>query len=761
MKSHYCRKVPLLIVLALVLSSLQLTCLADNSYDISVLPVLAYYVEIEPGDYSEQYRLRGKEGWHLLILDVAIFNNTKSFLRPDWTYNENRQRELFKLFTNDGYEYEGIMSDNPTILSEGLPPMYCLFNYFRENSSGITGYSQTWVYTPSLAFFVPTSITEYSFSYNSESPGIPIDFDEYSGAMYGSAYSAIQERVKSYPQYYSTNVNNATIELERGITLFFEECTTSSFGLDALFSVNNDTGYDFQMRDLNISIIDNNGISYGTQNPELTIPPKGTKSFAYEYSWRDIPEGIELNPKVILIRTNQNTYLQRVNEQQGDFSHIDDLNRMGNRIISQLLKSDIYIDNSKLDVTRELTSFIGFFIANNIMYIYNRYGITQIINLDTGKSLDVSIDYGYGEIIDRIDDKVVYSSRNGLFILDAQGTQEKLDISNYDEIIGGMRSDDRIYTLSSPGYSTDHGDYTIKEFDISAKKTTELLLTEFPQGSFSAQNGEVYIALEDKLVILNMAGEVLRSLSFEANIEKLGMAKSRIYPLNDYLFIHTFEYPGAWVVVNLQDNSIRQWEASEDISGEVTIIGNTIYFTSEGYRYKIKRLNLESGAIQQTMYWGAGATIGYYNGNLYFTHEEEHDEYSIRVKTVDVAASSPPQLVPDEAALTQAPVAAVQSSDNQGGDNVFMQSNELTVKYPSSKIVDRWGIINNTNVNLRSSATTKSQVISSFERGIRVWVYAEVINEGNEWYYINIQSSLNADTGNNYGFMMAKYIDLE
>ena len=244
MKSCFSQEVSLVLVLVLVLSSLHLTCSADNSYDVSVIPVLAYYEEIAPGDYSDQYKLRGKEGWHLLILDVAIFNNTNSFLRPDWTSNENQQRKLFKLFTNDGYEYEGIVSDNPTILSEGLPPMYCLFNYFREYGSGITGYSQTWVQTPSLAFFVPTSISEYNFSYNNESPGIPIDFYGYSGEMYNNAYSVIQERVMSYPQYYSTNVNNATIELERGITLFFEECTTSSFGLDALFSVNNNTGYD-------------------------------------------------------------------------------------------------------------------------------------------------------------------------------------------------------------------------------------------------------------------------------------------------------------------------------------------------------------------------------------------------------------------------------------------------------------------------------------------------------------------------------------
>ena len=75
-----------------------------------------------------------------------------------------------------------------------------------------------------------------------------------------------------------------------------------------------------------------------------------------------------------------------MNEQQGDFSRIDDLNRMGNRIINQLSKSNIYIDNSKLDVTRELTSAVGFYIANNIMYIYNRYRITLIVNLDSGKS---------------------------------------------------------------------------------------------------------------------------------------------------------------------------------------------------------------------------------------------------------------------------------------------------------------------------------------------------------------------------------------
>ena len=48
-----------------------------------------------------------------------------------------------------------------------------------------------------------------------------------------------------------------------------------------------------------------------------------------------------------------------------------------------------------------------------------------------------------------------------------------------------------------------------------------------------------------------MAGEVLRSLSFEANIET-GYGKIKNLSLNDYLFIHTFEYPGAWVVVNLK-----------------------------------------------------------------------------------------------------------------------------------------------------------------------------------------------------------------
>lgn len=362
----------------------------DSNYDISVVPVYAEYVEIDPGDYSEKYQIRGKEGWHLLILDVAIFNNTNVFLSPDWASSESQQRKVFKLYTKDGYEYKGFISDVPEILYEDLPPMYCLFNYFQKFSSYMDGSSQTWVSTPSLVFFVPTSITEYYFSYNNESPGISIDFDGYMGAMYKNAYSAIQERVTSYPQCYSTNFSNATIELESGITVHFEGCTATSFGINAVFSVNNNTGYDYQVRDLSISIIDDSGMNYGVQSPELALPPKGTKSF--RYSWMDMPEGIELDPKVVIIRTSQDTYIQRVNEQQSDFSQIVDLNRVGNYTISQLSESEIYCESPD-GILNAFGNQLSFTLANQIMYIHDDYKILQIVNLDSGKSINVSIDY--------------------------------------------------------------------------------------------------------------------------------------------------------------------------------------------------------------------------------------------------------------------------------------------------------------------------------------------------------------------------------
>lgn len=185
-----------------------------------------------------------------------------------------------------------------------------------------------------------------------------------------------------------------------------------------------------------------------------------------------------------------------------------------------------------------------------------------------------------------------------------------------------------------------------------------------------------------------------------------------------------------------------------------------------------KKLDLDSGSKQQTLYWqkdfgeayyyGVVPTIGYYNGNIYFCYKEEGGGYSIHSKNINNTASSKPKAIVNVTAITQAPFAVEEqlTSNNQSSDYGFMRPDELTIKFPLSKNVERWGVINSDKVRLRSSASRYSKVISTFDRQ-KVWVFAEVMNEDILWYYIDIRSTTDSNTESTYGFMMAEFINLE